>query len=218
MRLLPLLDEIQESPPAKILLGYSDITSLQIYAYQRWQWVTFHGPVVAKDLGDRLEQAGEESLLRTLMDPTPLGKIQAPGMTTLHGGVARGSLVGGCLSLIACSLGTPYQLKTEGKILFLEDVGELLYSLDRLLTQLRLAGLFRSVKGIVFGPLKDAHDEPEVIQSMLKDVLGDLKVPMVFGFPSGHQADSWTIPMGLNETLEADQKALSFEEPALEAR
>src|SRR5690606_2006432 len=124
-------------------------------------------------------------------------------------------LVGGCLSLITCTLGTPYRLVSAGKILYLEDVGELLYSLDRMLTHLRLAGVFAGVKGIVFGPLKAAHDEPEAIKAMLQDVLGDLQIPILFGFPSGHLDDSLTIPLGLRVRLNAGEGSLEFLEGAL---
>ncbi len=214
-RLLPLLDTYTPPDSAKIILGYSDISTLLFYVYQRWSWVSFHGPVVAKDMGDRMGIAGEASLLRALTDSRPLGVLQAPHLVTLQGGRARGPLVGGCLTLVAASLGTPYQLRTDGCILYLEDVGELLYSLDRLLTQLRQAGLFRKIRGIVFGPLKDAHDEPIVVQEMLLDVLGDLSIPMVFGFPSGHGDDMWTLPLGLETILDADHGQLIFEESAL---
>lgn len=216
LRLLPDLEKIPHDLSPKILLGYSDLTSLLIFARQRWGWVTFHGPVVAKDIGDRLKEEGESSLLRTLTDPSPLGTVQPPGLVSLVSGRAEGPLVGGCLSLLVCSLGTPYQIKTEGCVLFIEDVGELLYSLDRMLFHLRLAGIFDKVKGIIFGPLKDAHDSPEVIQAMLCDVLGDLGIPMVFGFPSGHTEDSWTIPLGLPVRLNADEGKIEFSEGALE--
>jgi muramoyltetrapeptide carboxypeptidase len=216
LRLLPVLEKIPQDLSPKILLGYSDLTSLLIFARQRWGWVTFHGPVVAKDIGDRLKKEGEASLLRVLTDPSPLGSVQPPGMVSLVPGRAEGPLVGGCLSLLVCSLGTPYQIKTEGCVLFIEDVGELLYSLDRMLFHLRLAGIFDKVRGIIFGPLKDAHDSPEVIQDMLRDVLGDLGIPMVFGFPSGHTEDSWTIPLGLPVRLNADEAKIEFSEGALE--
>jgi muramoyltetrapeptide carboxypeptidase len=214
MRLLPALEKL--SPPApKILMGYSDITALLGFAWQRWGWVTFHGPVVAKDIGDRLAEAGERSLLRALTDPKPLGEVKRAGLVGLQPGKARGRLVGGCLSLVVCSLGTPYQLETEGCILYLEDIGEKLYSLDRMLTHLRQAGLLQKARGIVFGPLKDAHDEPVVVMNLLIDLLGDLKVPILFGFPSGHREDSWTIPLGVEVSLDADRSALCFEEGAL---
>ena len=214
-RILPALEKIPNDLPPKILLGYSDLSSLLIFALQRWQWVTFHGPVVAKDISDALGKDGEASLKRVLGDTAPLGRLQPPGLVTLSPGQASGPLVGGCLSLITCTLGTPYQLETRGRLLYIEDVGELLYSLDRMLTHLRLAGLFDEVKGLVFGPLKDAHDEPDVIQAMLRDVLGDLNIPMVFDFPSGHTEDSHTIPLGLPVTLDADAGTLLFEESAL---
>jgi len=215
LRLLQGLDRIAKPTQAKILLGYSDITSLLLYALKHWGWVTFQGPVVAKDISSNIKKAGEQSLLRVLTDPQPLGELRPSGMTCLHPGIATGPLVGGCLSLIVCSLGTPYQIPSEGSLLYLEDIGEKLYSLDRMLTHLRLAGVFSQVRGIVFGPLKDAHDKEKVIIDMLQDVLGDLKVPMVFGFPCGHTEDSWTLPMGLPVTLDAARRSLTFAEGAL---
>ena len=214
-RLLPALEKWSPPREAKILLGYSDISSLLIFAKQYWHWVTFHGPVVAKDIGDRLGAKGQSILKQVLTEPKPLGCLKPEGMVALNPGTARGPLVGGCLSLIHCGLGTPYQLKTEGCILYLEDVGELLYSLDRMLTHLRQAGLFKKIHGIIIGPLKDAHDSPEVIQEMLKDVLGDLPVPIVAGFPSGHVDDSWTIPLGLPVTMDGAAGSVTFEEGAV---
>ncbi len=214
LRLLEGLAKFPRDLPPKILLGYSDFTSIQMFALQNWGWVTFQGPVVARDIGGNLGKAGEESLLRALTQPQPLGKLSPQGMRTLHPGRVQGPLMGGCLSLIVCSLGTPYQLKVKNSILYLEDVGEKLYSLDRMLTHLRLAGLFDGIRGIVFGPLKDAHDEQEVIMDLLKDLLADLKVPIVSGFPCGHTEDSWTLPMGLPITLDADAGFLEFKESA----
>lgn len=215
MRLLPMLETLPKDLPPKILMGYSDLTSLLLFAQQRWNWVVFQGPVVAKDIGERMAASGQASLLRVLTDPAPLGSLQPEGLATLHPGKASGRLVGGCLSLIVCSLGTPYQLDTRDTILYLEDVGEKLYSIDRMLTHLRLAGLLDGVRGIVFGPLKDAHDLPSVIMDLLLDLLADLKVPILFGFPSGHIEDSWTIPFGTQVTLDADRPGLIFEESAL---
>ncbi len=215
MRLLPGLEKLPTDLPPKILLGYSDFTSVLMFARQRWGWVTFQGPVVAKDISGNLQGDGVQSLLRALTDPRPLGELRPAGMISLHPGRARGALVGGCLSLIVCSLGTPYQIEAQDGILYLEDVGEKLYSLDRMLTHLRLAGVFDQVRGIVFGPLKDAHDKQEVIVDLMRDLLTDLKIPILFGFPCGHREDSWTIPLGLPVTLDADRKSLVFEEEAL---
>ena len=214
MRLLPQLEKLSPPQP-KILMGYSDITSLLNFAWQRWGWVTFHGPVVAKDIGDRLAECGERSLLQALTDPKPLGEFKQEGLVGLQPGQARGRLVGGCLSLVVCSLGTPYQIETEGCVLYLEDIGEKLYSLDRMLTHLRQAGILHKAKAIVFGPLKDAHDEPVVVMNLLIDLLGDLKIPILFGFPSGHREDCWTIPVGIEVSVDADRSALTFEEGAL---
>ncbi len=216
MRLLTELAKLPRDLSPKIILGYSDITSLLLFAMQQWAWVVFQGPVVAKDISENLGPLGEASLKRTLCDARPLGKLTLDSMTTLYPGVAQGPLVGGCLSLIVCSLGTPFAIRSENSILYLEDVGEKLYSIDRMLTHLRLAGVFDKVRGIVFGPLKDAHDKPEVIIELLKDLLCDLKIPLLFGFPCGHTSDSWTLPMGLPVVLDADAKSLEFRESALE--
>lgn len=216
MRLLPALDSLPKNLPPKILLGYSDFTSIALLARQRWGWVTFQGPVVAKDIGGNLQDGGERSLLRALTDPRPLGTLRPPHLLPLHPGKASGPLVGGCLSLLVCSLGTPFEIQAQDAILYLEDVGEKLYSLDRMLTHLRLAGVFEKVRGIVFGPLKDAHDKPEVIVDLMREMTADLKMPILFGFPCGHVQDSWTIPMGVRVTLDADNVSLIFEEGALE--
>lgn len=218
MRLLPLLDSLPQDLPPKIILGYSDLTSLLMYFYQRWGWVTFHGPVVAKDIGHRLKPDGEAALLKALTQPIPLGLVSSPEAKTLHAGKVSGTLVGGCLSLLVCSLGTPYQLQTEGKILFLEDVGEKLYSLDRMITHLRLAGAMQGVRGIIFGPLKDTHDDSSVICEVLSDLLRDLDIPMLFGIPSGHTENSLTLPFGLEITLDADARQVIFTENALRSK
>lgn len=218
MRLLPELAKLPSDLPPKILLGYSDFTSILSFVRQNWGWVSFQGPVVAKDISGNLKADGEASLLRALTDPAPLGALSPAGLQALHPGRATGPLVGGCLSLLVCSLGTPFHLQARDSILYLEDVGEKLYSLDRMLTHLRLAGIFEQVKGIVFGPLKDTHDKQEVIVDLLRDLTADLNLPILFGFPCGHLEDSWTLPMGLTVTLDADRPALIFEESALVPR
>ncbi len=220
MQLLPALKNFQPKGKPKILLGYSDLTVLLNYLQQSWGWVCFHGPVVAKDISDQLDQESKHSLLRCLTQARPLGSLKPPSLKSLFPGEdlknAEGILVGGCLSLVVCSLGTPYQLKTSGNILYLEDVGERLYEIDRMLTHLRLAGLFEGVKGIVFGPLEDAHHNPEVVEALLKDLLGDMRIPVLLGFPSGHISGSWTIPFGVKTRIETQEPALVFLESALE--
>lgn len=214
LRLLPFLDSFIENLaqeiPAKVFLGYSDVTSLLNYFFQNLGWVTFHGPVVAKDIGDRLGDFGEKSLLKNLCQSEALGEMTFPNLMTVVPGFANGVLVGGCLSLVTRSLGTPYQIETTGRVLYLEDVGELLYSVDRMLNHCRQAGIFENVHGILFGPLKDAHHQPEEICSLLKDLLSDLQVPILFGYPSGHLYDMATIPLGIPVQIDANAKKVTF--------
>ncbi len=210
-RILPYLDTHKFSP--KILLGYSDFTAINNYFLQRFNWVTFQGPCLAKDF-DTLSQRGIDSLVAALTQTNPLGKISSPEMISVCPGVAEGILVGGCLSLVSRMLGTPYQLNTDGKILFLEDVGEKPYRIDRMLTHLRQAGLFKQLKGLVFGPLKDTHHEVDYLKDMTREWVGDLNIPVLFNFPSGHLSDSLTIPFGVNVKIDANEPSLTFLEAA----
>ena len=121
------------------------------------------------------------------------------GLTVLSPGAAEGHLLGGCLSLLVCATGTPLQPVTQGSILFLEDRGERLYVMDRMLTALRLAGVFDGVRGILFGqfePEAADRDRPYDIQAIILDVLGDLQVPILYGFPAGHCGAPLTLPFG----------------------
>jgi muramoyltetrapeptide carboxypeptidase len=143
----------------------------------------------------------------------------APPAETVAGGAAEGPLVGGNLSLVAATLATPYAIRPEGAILFLEEVGEASYRVDRLLSQLRLAGVLKRVAGVALGGFTDTPDEgkegvPPVME-VLRDRLGDLGVPVAAGFPFGHVDDNWTLPMGIRARLDADAGSLELLEPAV---
>ncbi|MCB1213911.1 MAG: LD-carboxypeptidase [Deltaproteobacteria bacterium] len=213
-RLLPYLDQLEERPPPKIVVGYSDATVLLNYLHQAWSWVTFHGPVLVKDIARTLRSAGKASLFQNLLKNQALGEIKPATLEVLHPGHAQGKLIGGCLSLIAHTVGTPYQLKTQGCILYLEDVDEALYRLDRMLTQLRYAGLFKDLQGIVLGPFKGCHEDPACLKDFLKEQFVDFKGPILWGFPSGHCEDTWTLPLGVE--IEIKNGALFFCKSALE--
>jgi muramoyltetrapeptide carboxypeptidase len=196
LRILPHLDLQKLKTNTKIVMGYSDMTPLLTYLHQQLHWVVFHGPVVAKGMGDSFQERGKNSLLRSLTHRDALGEIRSPDLIFLKPGRARGVLVGGCLSLIIATLNTPYEVDCDGKILFLEDVNELPYKIDRMLTQLKLAGKYKKVKGIIFGPFKNSGKDPEEVKEVILDVLRDEKFPVAFGFPSGHMEDMMTITLG----------------------
>lgn len=211
----------------KIFLGYSDITALHTAIGRRAGLVTFHGPVSLS----HLSAWSEQHLKRALFETAPLGAVTNPPdgnplqpahtLRTVRGGKARGALVGGNLTLIATTLGTPYDIDTSGRILLVEDIGEEIYSIDRMLTQLRLAGKLQAAAGIVVGECKDCpppgHSSALALGEVIDYLLGDLGIPVLYGLSFGHTTDQVTLPLGVAATLDADQQRLTVEEPAVRA-
>jgi len=223
MRLFKLLDENLLGRSPKIFIGYSDMTALSLYFYRRFGWVTFHGPMAAKDLAGGAEHYDRETLIKVVTGAAPLGEIKSNKTEMLHpgsGGRVSGRLVGGCLSLIAAMMGTPDELDTTDSILFLEDTAARPYAIDRMLHQLKLAGKFLQVRGIVFGEMTDCvqhADQGYRIQDVLAECTADLGLPVMFGLPSGHSPrGNLTLPLGVTSTLDADRGALSIDEAAVE--
>ncbi len=213
LRLLPLLTQKKISPTPKIILGYSDLTSLFIYLYQQWEWVTFYGPVVARDLGSSLNPETQKHLLEALSQTAPLGPYCYSEMLSVRKGSCEGVMVGGCLSLVVASLGTPFEIETDNRILFLEDTNEKPYSVDRMLTQLVLAKKLEKVKGILFGSFSNGG-ELDHFREVAEDVLKDFKGPILFNFPAGHGPVKVTLPLGIQVRLDADKKTLTYLEEA----
>jgi muramoyltetrapeptide carboxypeptidase len=189
----------------KIVLGCSDLTSLLTAIVDRTGLITFHGPMVAKDIADAtFDPASWENAFS--------GKrswdISTANVEVLRPGRARGRLYGGCLSLLTASLGTPYEIKTGGSILFVEDVAEKPYRIDRMLMQLLLAGKFESVRGVIFGEMLDCIQpggQTYTLQEVVTRVLRDLDIPIVYGLKSGHvSGGNITLPLGLEAELLAD--------------
>lgn len=221
MRILDGVDWEALAEHPRPLIGFSDNTAIHLGA-QRLGLVTFHGPHPATAT---LSEFSERGLLRALTDPTPMGTIPFPAggparAETLVAGVAEGPLVGGNLSLLAATAGTPYAMRATGAILVLEEVGEAGYRLDRLLSQLQLAGLLEGVAGVAVGAISECPDQgradlPDPPRVVL-DRLGELGVPIAHGFAFGHVDDHWTLPLGVRARLNADRGTLDILEPALE--
>ena len=213
-RLLPYLDAALIAAHPKIVMGCSDLTSLLLYLYSRCHLVTFHGPVVAGGLDHHMPQVVQQQLQGILTGD--LETMQPPAscmqtLTVLRPGNAEGHLLGGCLSLFVCSIGTPFQPDTRGAILFLEDRGERLYAIDRMLTSLRLAGVFDGVQGIVFGnmkPVKADRHRSYGVPEVILEVLGDLDVPLLYGFPAGHCRPALTLPFGVRVAIRGERLVL----------
>ncbi len=211
------LDLIREHP--KILVGCSDITSIETWLHDTTGLVVFHGPMAA---GDFAKENGVDlrswSAALTSEASWQLGPDD--GLRILRPGYARGKFYGGCLSLLVASLGTPYEIRTEGTILFLEDIGVKPYQMDRMLLQLRLAGKLDSVQAIVFGPMTDC-EQPGAAQDILDAVLlrslADFAGPVAIGLRSGHVASrNITLPIGIQSELDlSSAPVLRFLEPAV---
>jgi muramoyltetrapeptide carboxypeptidase len=206
-RLLPHLDTSLIHTHPKIFLGSSDLTTLLLYLYSQCRLITFHGPVVAESLHHGMAPAVQQQLTGVLMGN--LAAMQPPAsqltaLTVLRHGDAEGRLLGGCLSLVVCTLGTPFQPETRDTILFLEDRGERLYRIDRMLTHMRLAGVFEGVRGLVFGAIEAVEADRHLsygIPEVILDVLGDLPIPILYGFPAGHCQQPLTLPFGVQAAI-----------------
>ena len=196
------LEKIRAHP--KIFIGYSDITSLLTYFADSAGLVTFHGPMAAKDWAhnDGVHLASWRS---GLSGTEPWDVPTGAGVSGLVDGEAAGLLYGGCLSILVSSLGTPYEIQTDGTILFLEDLAAKPYQIDRMLMQLKLADKFAGVRGIVFGEMLDcvqATGQGYTLQEVVTRIVGDLGVPVAFGVRSGHvTAENITLPFGVQARL-----------------
>ncbi|MDH3524260.1 MAG: LD-carboxypeptidase [Acidobacteriota bacterium] len=203
LRLLPDLDwELLASRP-RWFVGYSDLTPFLMQVVQRLGWVALHGPMAAVEPARGLAADEARSLREALggLGPATLPLIGAAGGWD----AVEGPLVGGCLSLLAATLGTPWALRAADCILFLEDVGEPLYRVDRMLQQLRLAGALAEVRGIVLGKLDESGAEgasPEDLRAAVAAAAGS-EVPVAWGCPSGHCRPNLTLPLGARARVEA---------------
>lgn len=213
MRILPYLDKHKLPIKSKIILGYSDITALLGYFHQKGGWTTFYGPVVSKDIHEKAPAMTLKSLKNALTQRTKPQTFKSSQLVVIKKGTATGELIGGCLSLIVSLIGTPYDFKTDGKILFLEDINEKPYKIDRMLTHMKLAGKFKKCRGLIFsipGPNPKEH-----YIATIKDVFKDFRGPIVFNFPAGHTKVKLTVPFGIKVRLNANNKSLEFLEAAL---
>jgi muramoyltetrapeptide carboxypeptidase len=222
-------DLIRSHP--KIFLGYSDITALHLAIQKRAGLVTFHGPVALS----RFTPYTQACFRKALFETEPVGRVTNPPdsdalrpahtLRTIRPGRARGPLAGGNLTLISTTMGTPYEIETAGRILFLEDVDEQPYSIDRMLTQLWLSGKLAAAAGVIFGECQDCRPrdfKPSFeatlsLGEVVDEILGRLSVPVLSGLTIGHTDDQLTLPLGVMAELDADRGELIIEEAGVVA-
>jgi len=207
MRILNNVDYAALRRRPKPLIGYSDVTALHAAIATRCEVVSYHGPTARAEL----TPFAKTSLERALHGEESCGAAITASM--LHPGRARGRLVGGNLALLSALAGTPYEPNYHDAILIVEDVNEAAYRIDRMLTQLRLAGRLARCRGIVFGQFTDiptaaSDGSTRTLDDVLREVVSALEVPSIAGAPIGHVADQWTVPLGAIAELDAESRTL----------
>jgi muramoyltetrapeptide carboxypeptidase len=219
--LLPLLDRAEVRRARKPIVGYSDITSLLAFVSTGCELVAFHGPTVAGRLGKGVGSYDRESFTNALCRREPMGELTTAAVETITSGEAAGPLFGGTLAQLVASLGTPFAFSPpQGHVLFLDEVNERPYRLDRMVTQLRQAGVLARAVAVVVGELPGC-DEPAgdpTARSVVADLFGDFPGPVLIGFPSGHTAGpAMTLPLGVTCRVVGDRRPrLVIEEAAVE--
>jgi muramoyltetrapeptide carboxypeptidase len=214
-RILPLLDFAGFARTPKIFVGFSDATFLLNALVDHGRMVSFHGPMVATDLA---RGAGSRALAHLQALLSGQRGFELAAVEAFRPGAAEGPLIGGCLSVIAAMMATPWQPRFDGRILFLEDTGEKAYRIDRMLVQLRQAGIFDRVAGIVFGalrPLAGSEAERAMIAEFAAEQTAGLKCPVLFGIEAGHGTENLTLPLGLTVRLDSKLRQMSFQEAAV---
>ena len=205
---LPLtLDPKKIVSHPKILVGYSDITTLVCCMADSANFVTFHGPMVAKDFAVA-DGVDLESWQNAVGGAAEWSIAEGSGARPLAPGQAEGILYGGCLSMLVASLGTQHEIRTAGTILFIEDVATKPYQIDRMLMQLKLAGKLKDVRGMIFGEMLDCRQGPDqdyTLEDVILRIVEDLRIPVAFGLRSGHVSRAnITLPIGVRARLTVD--------------
>jgi muramoyltetrapeptide carboxypeptidase len=223
IRLLRHLDWDLIAAHPKPFLGYSDVTILQLALLSRCRLPSFFAPMVTPDFAKNPDPGCPETLWRLVCEPAPAGELREPRTETaetLVGGTAEGPLVGGTLSLVVATLGTPYEVVLDGALFFFEDVHESPARIERYLAQLLLAGKLERASGFLIGNVPyEASDEERArylgIRQVYEDLLVPLGKPLVYGWPFGHDPSPVTLPIGIRARLDADRKAVTVVEAAV---
>ncbi len=215
IRIVDKLDyeTIRKNP--KIFSGYSDITTLLIAINEKTGLVTYHGPMSSnfKDI----PEVTEKSFDKTFMNKDSFNLLEFDdSYTIMKAGRGKGVITGGNLSLVVASLGTPYEINTDGKILFIEEVNEASYRVDRMLKQLELAGKFKNLEGLILGDFRNAKQQDPTdmtFDEVIRDNFGKLNIPIIRDFKSGHVRPFITVPIGSKASIDTYKREILIEKP-----
>jgi muramoyltetrapeptide carboxypeptidase len=210
MRILPLLDFESLAQKPKIFVGFSDVSALLWALHRRSSLTVFHGPMVLS-LAEA-EASTRRAFHRALCGAQPV-EIAAEPRTVLQAGRCRGTVVCGNLTTLCHLVGTPFAPALNGCILMLEDTGEAPYRIDRMLTHMTMAGCFRGLRGLALGSFAGCGDPAEV-RRVFAEHFADREIPMLAGFPVGHDEPNLTVPVGEGAVLDTESGTLRFERPA----
>jgi len=219
-QVLPLLDIEEARRACKPFIGYSDLTILQSFLTIQCGMVAFHGPMLGDTLAHGAGRYDRASFLNAVSRAEPMGELSPPGVDVVHGGTARGVLLGGTVTQLLATMGTNYAFDPpNGYVLFFEEVGERPYRLDRMVTQLRQTGLLARASAIVIGELNGCDEPGGTLtgRGVMSQVLKDFPGPIIAGFPSGHTKERvYTLPLGVACRVVADERPrLVIEEAAV---
>jgi muramoyltetrapeptide carboxypeptidase len=223
-RLLPRIDWKKFAGRPKLLVGYSDLTAILAYVSTRLKVPCIHGPMTAADLATRFDAAALDAFARLAAGTVsprepwgePMERLRAGGAGGggARGGAAEGILAGGCLSVLTALLGTPFSPDFRGALLFLEDVQEPAYRLDRMLTQWVQSGRWSGISGILVGRIAPARGETaDDLRRVFLDAGKRLSVPVWYGFPAGHDGRNVALPFGVRARIDAKGRLFLLEPP-----
>lgn len=227
-RILPDIDYAAIRSNPKVIMGYSDITALLVAIYERSRIVTYHGPVCSSSFDETTKSSFLHVTVDNSMNENLDGSLSvlysSEDLEVFHGGTAEARLVGGNLATICSTLGTPFEIDTRGAILFLEDIAEEPYRIDRMLTQMWLSGKFDDVKGVVLGVFKSCEgirrspNTPTMspsLKQVFKNRFASMTVPVLSGLPFGHIRSKLTLPLGVRAKIDCGKKTFSLLEPSV---
>jgi muramoyltetrapeptide carboxypeptidase len=214
-RLLPLLNWKKAAARPRLLIGYSDITAALAFVSTRLRLAAIHGPMAATaDLSVQSDRGARDAFVRLVGGQVTAREPWGPPCERLRGGAVEGVLTGGCLSVLTSLLGTPYEPDLRGVLLFLEDVNEPCYRIDRMLTQWIQSGRLRKVTGIVAGRVTPVKNEGEEdVRRVFASAGKRLSVPVWYGFPSGHSKPNYPLPFGVRARIDARGRLFLLESP-----
>ena len=222
-RLLPYIDfeAIKKNP--KIIIGFSDITSLLLSIYSQTGLVTFHGPVARSVWTSNTKKwffnvLSTPPLKKLILQPSSVSKTNSHQFTIYHG-KAEGRLLGGNLSILVSMLASPYLPLFDNSVLFIEEVGEEYYRIDRMLSSLKLSGILSRIKGFIFGYCTSCNpslnSDNLSLKQIVLDYISDLRIPSWVGFPIGHENDNLTLPIGNKVQIDSSMRTITLLEPAV---